>query len=180
MARATQPKTLELLLPQALKGDIEGWRNMGWSGVTQTTEELLKYWFEEYKEDGIEFHYCQQAAIETIIYCHEILGIKNPYQLYTDFGTPKHPHIATASRSKRLQDELNPITFPKYCLKMATGSGKTWVLNALIAWQYFNALNGETVRSQKGDRLPSPVGFSQRFLIVTPGKEGHWYRLVGR
>ena len=166
-----QPKTLELLLPQALKGDIEGWRNMGWSGVTQTTEELLKYWFEEYKEDGIEFHYCQQAAIETVIYCHEILGIKNPYQLYTDFGTPEHPHIATASRSKRLQDELNPITFPKYCLKMATGSGKTWVLNALIVWQYFNSLNGELVRNENGDRLPSPVGYSQRFLIVTPGKE---------
>jgi type III restriction enzyme len=171
MPKTTELKTLELYLPQALRGDIEGWRNMGWVGVTGTTEELLKYWFEEVKEDGIEFHLCQQMAIETIIYCHEILGIRNPYQLYTDFGTPEHPNIARAARSKRLQDELNPITFPKYCLKMATGSGKTWVLNALIVWQYFNALNGEIVRNQSGDRLPAPVGYSQRFLIVTPGKE---------
>ena len=54
---------------------------------------------------------------------------------------------------------------------MATGSGKTWVLNALIVWQYFNSLNGEFVRNENGDRLQSPVGYSQRFLIVTPGKE---------
>ena len=63
-------------------------------------------------------------------------------------------------RSKVLQDELNPITFPKYCLKMATGSGKTWVLNALMVWHFFNTLNGER-----------PGLFTNRFLIVTPGKE---------
>jgi type III restriction enzyme len=43
---------------------------------------------------------------------------------------------------------------------MATGSGKTWVLNALLVWHYFNALNDER-----------PGLFTHRFLIVTPGKE---------
>ena len=29
---------------------------------------------------------------------------------------------------------------PKYAAKMATGTGKTWVLNALLVWQYLNKL----------------------------------------
>ena len=148
-----QAKTIGMLIPTLLQGDVEGWRNTGWAGVTSTTEELLRYWFEE-ERDGANFHPCQRQAIEIIIYCHEILGIQNPYQLYQEFA-PGHPRVAEASRSKTLQDELAPITFPKYCLKMATGSGKTWVLNALLVWHYFNALNDER-----------PGLFSRRFLIV--------------
>lgn len=158
MPTKTKVKTIGMLIPTLLKGEVEGWRNMGWSGVTQTTSELLSYWFEEDRE-GATFHSCQQQAIETVIYCHEILGVQNPYQLYQKFSTD-NSEIAKLSRSKVLQDELNPITFPKYCLKMATGSGKTWVLNALMIWHYFNALNGER-----------PGLFTNRFLIVTPGKE---------
>lgn len=156
-----------LVIPTLLQGDVEGWRNTGWSGVTQTTSELLTYWFEE-DRDGLRFHQCQQRAIETIIYCHEILQIQNPYQLYQEFA-PKNTNIREASQSKVIQDELNPITFPKYCLKMATGSGKTWVLNALLVWHYFNALNRERLRDENGN--PSSLGFSNRFLIVTPGRE---------
>jgi type III restriction enzyme len=48
---------------------------------------------------------------------------------------------------------------PKYCVKMATGTGKTWVLSALLIWQYLNAKNEET---QSGR-------FSKNFLIVAPG-----------
>lgn len=158
-----------MLIPSLLQSDIEGWCNTGWSGVSSTTAELLSYWFEEERE-GPSFHPCQRKAIETIIYCHEILGIKNPYQLYEEFSSG-HPRVAEASRSKVLQDELNSITFPKYCLKMATGSGKTWVLNALIVWNYFNAINGEVLKDNVGNPQPSPLGFSSRFLIVTPGKE---------
>ncbi|MDR3063191.1 MAG: DEAD/DEAH box helicase family protein [Methanobrevibacter sp.] len=50
-----------------------------------------------------------------------------------------------------------------YAVKMATGTGKTWVLNAILIWQYLNAraesLNG-TEKSGK---------FSKNFLIVAPG-----------
>ncbi|MEP0781734.1 DEAD/DEAH box helicase family protein [Microcoleus sp. ZQ-A2] len=159
MVRANrQARTIGLLIPTLLQSEVEGWQNTGWAGVTQTTAELLSYWFEE-DRDGPKFHQCQKQAIETIIYCHEILGIQNPYHLYQEFS-PGHPTVAEAARSKVLQDELNPITFPKYCIKMATGSGKTWVLNALLVWHYFNALNGER-----------PGLFTSRFLIVTPGKE---------
>lgn len=156
-----------LLIPTLLQNDVDGWRNTGWAGVTQTTADLLSYWFEE-DRDGPQFHECQRRAIEAIIYCHEILQIQNPYQLYQEFS-PGHPRVAEAARSQSIQNELNPISFPKYCLKMATGSGKTWVLNALIVWHYFNALNGERLRDENGQ--PSPLGFTNRFLIVTPGRE---------
>ena len=157
-SKANTVKTIELLIPSMLQGEVEGWRNTGWAGVTQTTLELLSYWFEE-DRDGPTFHQCQQQAIETMIYCHEILRIENPYQLYEKLS-PERPDLQELMRSKVLQDELNPITFPKYCLKMATGSGKTWVLNALLVWHYFNALNEER-----------PGLFTSRFLIVTPGRE---------
>ena len=153
-----QVNTVGLLIPTLLQGEVKGWRNTGWAGVTRTTAELLTYWFEEDRE-GPQFHQCQQQAIETIIYCHEILGIENPYQLYQKFAA-ESPSVQEAIRSKVLQDELNPITFPKYCLKMATGSGKTWVLNAFMVWHYFNAINEER-----------PGLFTSRFLIVTPGRE---------
>lgn len=153
----SKPKPASLVISSLLNEVVKAWRDQGWSGVTQTTAELLSYWFEQ-ERDGAYFHPCQQEAIEAVIYCHEILGISNPYQLYTEFNN--HLTVRQAAQSKVLQEELNPITFPKYCLKMATGSGKTWVLNALIVWHYFNTINDE-----------KPNLFTNRFLIVTPGRE---------
>ncbi len=78
MVRANrQARTIGLLIPTLLQSEVEGWQNTGWAGVTQTTAELLSYWFEE-DRDGPKFHQCQKQAIETIIYCHENLGIQNP------------------------------------------------------------------------------------------------------
>ena len=47
-------------------------------------------------------------------------------------------------------------SFPRYCMKMATGTGKTWVLNALLIRQFLNAHEGN-------------MGFTKNFLIVAPG-----------
>jgi type III restriction enzyme len=38
--------------------------------------------------------------------------------------------------------ETQRYIFPRYCMKMATGTGKTWVLEALLIRQYLNAKNG--------------------------------------
>lgn len=48
---------------------------------------------------------------------------------------------------------------PKYAVKMATGTGKTWVMHALLIWQMLNARH-ENVESGR---------FTQKFLIVAPG-----------
>ncbi|MEH2241456.1 hypothetical protein [Nostoc sp.] len=63
--KANTGNTIGLLIPTLLQGEVEGWRNMGWAGVTQTRLELLSYLFEEDK-DGPQFHRCQQQSIETL------------------------------------------------------------------------------------------------------------------
>lgn len=46
-------------------------------------------------------------------------------------------------------------------MKMATGTGKTWVLDALLIWQYMN--------TQRASIMPCGKRFSKNFLIVAPG-----------
>ena len=48
--------------------------------------------------------------------------------------------------------------YPKYCLKMATGTGKTWVLQTLMVWQVLNA-----------NRAPDNPRYTKNFLVVAPG-----------
>lgn len=48
--------------------------------------------------------------------------------------------------------------WPKYCFKMATGSGKTWVMALAIVWQYFNKIFGD----DNGLRC------SSHFLLLAP------------
>jgi len=150
----------ELPLAKALAGEAQAWADQGWQGVTQTTYELLAYWFNRGEEADEKFHICQQRAIETIIYCHEILGIKTLKEAFERFA----PEIL--AQSAALSEEAEKIPFPKYCLKMATGTGKTWVLAALLVWQYFNAINNEREKQ-----------YSAHFVLVAPGHEV-LYRLL--
>ncbi len=46
--------------------------------------------------------------------------------------------------------------FARYCVKMATGSGKTKVMALAVAWQYFNA-----VAEARDD-------FAKTFLVIAP------------
>ncbi|MCG2695498.1 DEAD/DEAH box helicase family protein, partial [Candidatus Parcubacteria bacterium] len=150
----------ELPLAKALEGEAQAWADQGWQGVTQTTYELLAYWFNRSEEADEKFHICQQRAIETIIYCHEILGIKTLEEAFERFA----PEVL--AQSAELLEEADKIPFPKYCLKMATGTGKTWVLAALLVWQYFNAINNEREKQ-----------YSSHFVLVAPGHEV-LYRLL--
>ena len=143
-----------LYLAEALKEEVTAWANQGWPGVTQTTYELLSYWFNRDEEAEERFYECQRRAIETVIYCHEILQARTLLELYERL-CPE-----ALLRHAPLKEEVESIPFPKYCLKMATGAGKTWVLAALLVWQYFNALRGER-----------PGHYSYRFLVVAPGHE---------
>ena len=48
---------------------------------------------------------------------------------------------------------------PKYAMKMATGTGKTWVMNALFIWQYLNARAEKQISGR----------YSKNFLLIAPG-----------
>jgi len=153
MAKKNNEAFSQTYLAKALEGEVQAWVNQGWPGVTQTTLELFNFWFERGEDVEEAFYSCQKRAIETIIYCCEILKPGNLAELFEKVAPESlYQHLP-------LKQEVETIPFPKYAIKMATGSGKTWVLAALIIWQYFNKINDE-----KGD-------FSHRFLVVTPGHE---------
>ena len=120
--------------------------------VTPVTSKLLEYWFSDSfcHVRKINFHEGQKQALLNIIYAHEVLKIKNVMDLY--LGT--NPQIL---QDMSLEDlDKDKYQHPMYAVKMATGTGKTWVLNALLIWQYLNAREGYE-------------GFSKNFLIVAPG-----------
>lgn len=124
--------------------------------VTPITQDLLRYWFNETFciSREINFHKGQKQAILNAIYCHEILKTDSILSMYQQAS----------------EDLLNPNFFhylkedkfqhPKYCIKMATGTGKTFVLNALLIWQYLNAKFKETNTESV---------FTKNFLLVAPG-----------
>jgi type III restriction enzyme len=150
-------------LASRLKGEVEGWSQQGWPHTTRTTQELLDFWFSHRDESAaVKFFECQQRAIETIIYCHEVLQIRTLGELFQKIA----PDYLASSES--ILEEVKSVEFAKYCLKMATGTGKTWVLIALIIWQFFNSSRAEIPPQGKG---PSDAWYSPRFLLVAPGRE---------
>lgn len=143
-----------MYLANALGGEVQAWVEQGWPGVTKTTLELFNYWFKRDEDVAERFHPCQQRAVETLVYCHEILQAKTLQEVFERVAPEAlYQHLP-------LKQEVETIPFPKYAVKMATGSGKTWVLAALLVWQYFNKINDER-----------PGSYSHRFLVVTPGRE---------
>lgn len=124
--------------------------------VSATTAELLKWWFQEDFKDtrGFNFHDGQRAGILNVIYAHEVLGVSTLRGLYEEIA----PEVLIASAQAAQIIGVGKNDYPKYCLKMATGTGKTWVLQALMVWQLLNA-----------NRTPENGRYTKNFLVVAPG-----------
>ncbi len=157
-ADAPQPSLLEPALKTApcvpaIREAVRSWAASGHQGVTPTTRVLLNYWFraDHRLPNGEKFAYYpfQREAVETLIYLYEVARIR------------RHaPMIETFARSAtQLGGPLRLLQyddFPRYCLKMATGSGKTKVLSLAVAWQYFNAV------------LENDAEYARTSLIIAP------------
>ena len=122
--------------------------------VTPTTGELLRFWFsEEYCSlRSRNFHAGQRQAILNIIYLHEVLGAKNVLEYYERVTPDLMPSLDLDMLGRQ------KYQMPKYAVKMATGTGKTWVMHALLLWQMLGARHN-----------PDDKRFTQNFLIVAPG-----------
>lgn len=136
-------------LDQEIKKAIVKWREKDYEGVSPITKRLLDFWFKEehYLDDQTEFRFwrCQKEAIEALIYVYEICGYDSLYKLSQGFNV-------------RLNFDPTTDLWAKYCFKMATGSGKTFVMALAIVWQYFNNIYG----TDNGRR------YSRHFLIIAP------------
>jgi type III restriction enzyme len=133
-----------------LRPAVDKWREENYPGITESTRRLLSYWFQEDHPlpDGRNFRYYfgQREAIETLIYCYEVMKARSLYKLVQDFCRP-NKYVPVDPRIDR---------FPRYTFKMATGSGKTKVMSLAIVWSYFNALK------EKSSSL------ARNFLVLAP------------
>lgn len=133
----------------AIREAVKEWRFNKYNGVTETTKELLNFWFNTdhilHNGQTFRYHKAQREAIETLIYIFEVKKIRNRKELLESF--------AFTIKDLRLPpyDE-----FARYCVKMATGSGKTKVMALAIVWQFANAV-------REDDTL-----FAKNFLILAP------------
>ncbi len=135
--------------------------NEEWEGgrlaekVTPVTRDLLRFWFNDSfcEARTINFHEGQKQAILNTIYLHEVLKTDSVFDMYSAVSNEITAEMDIAYLNK------DKFSHPKYCMKLATGTGKTWVLSALLIWQYLNAKHEET----PGGR------FFKNFLIVAPG-----------
>jgi type III restriction enzyme len=132
----------------AIRDKVSAWRAADYAGATDTTRRLLNYWFrnDHRLADGrpFKYHCSQRQAVETLIYLYEVARVRRQKQLIETY--------ANRQDLKLLQYD----DFARYCIKMATGSGKTKVLALAVAWQYFNAVAGD-----RDD-------FAKTFLVIAP------------
>jgi len=141
------------LLVDKLREKVNLWRSRDYPGASDTSRTLLDYWFKrEHTVDTPEgqktfkYYFCQREAIETLIYCYEVEQARRLKMLRKKFGFQKELFA--------FEDKHD--IYPKYCFKMATGSGKTKVMSLAIVWSYFHRLYEQD----------SPL--SQTFALVAP------------
>jgi type III restriction enzyme len=93
-----------------LRDEVRDWRVAGYPGTAMVTRRLLEWWFERDEERravGRRFFFCQQEAVETVIYLYEV-------------------------QNRRRMPETGDLL--RYALKLATGAGKTAVMALLVTW----------------------------------------------
>jgi len=93
-----------------LRDEVRAWREAGYPGTAGVTRRLLEWWFErdeERKSVAKRFFFCQQEAVEAVIYLYEV-------------------------QNRRRMPETGDLL--RYALKLATGTGKTMVMALFVTW----------------------------------------------
>jgi type III restriction enzyme len=134
-------------LVDGVRAAVTAWRANGYPGASETTQRLLRFWFEEDHRrptgEPFRFFFCQREAVETFIYLSEI---KRAGSFSDLIEYAREPVMIDPAETKR----------QRLAMKMATGSGKTMAMSLCIVWSYFHA------RREDG----SPMATS--FLVIAP------------
>lgn len=145
----------EKLLPPLvarIREAVYDWRQGGYQGASQTSVALLNWWFgrEHLTEnaDGslspFRYYFAQREAVETLIWLFDVKQARDKYDLLR------------FDASGAVSAGMFPEEWPRYVLKMATGSGKTKVLSLLMAWSFFH-------KTYEADSA-----LSRNFLLIAP------------
>lgn len=123
-------------LVNRIRERVKAWREADtpYLGASSVTRRLLEHWRDGNARDHA-FYFCQLEAIETLIWLTE---------------TPE---------TERLGIDIpgDGGAFVRWCLKMATGTGKTTVMGMIVAWQALNKF-----------AAPRDPRFTRDFLVVAP------------
>ena len=128
-------------IAQGIRPAVSEWRENAYYSASETSRALLLHWFgRDHRVNGpsgesFEFRYffCQREAIETLVYLHEVRGIRCLSQIVGEFGGADAELTALGIT----EDE---DTWARYAFKLATGAGKTKCMSLAIVWSYFHAL----------------------------------------
>ena len=180
----------DLPLVNALRADVERWRDSGWRGASETTKRLLRHWRRADRPRRLFF--CQLEAVETVVYLREMLTRgrtprRKPALALAEFealgrGVNPRPEswVAKVAQHPRLVDAparpgLKPI--PRYACKMATGSGKTVVMAMLAAWAFCNrgVTPGDPRYPRRALVVCPNLTIRERLRVLRPGVPGNYY-----
>ena len=169
-----------LLLAPKIRDAVDSWRDDGYPGASEVTRRLFEYWFEEDHEvPGFDapfrYYFCQREAIETLAWLVEVAGRRDTKGLIEAYGTIAERDLVSENivfqttmdgrrqlrryvpelEAEGVQD-LPPENLRRFAFKMATGSGKTWVMAMVMVWSRFHR-----------ERV-SGSDLSTNFLVVAP------------
>jgi type III restriction enzyme len=169
-----------LMLVKKLRHFVDQWRERGYPGCSEVTQRLFEYWFEEDHDVSgfpvpFRYRFCLREGIEMLAYLVEIFGKPDTKELIDKYAEVFKTSLFTTNiefqttmdgrrQIRRYVPELDaegvqdlPVeNLRRYAFKMATGSGKTWVIAMAMVWAHFHK------KKVKGSDL------STNFLIVAP------------
>jgi len=130
-----------ITIAQNLRSAVRDWRDGFYAGASDTTRYLLNHWFnrshrkkaDNGEEYPFNYYFCQQEAIETLIYLKEVRRLNCLSQIVGEFA-------GTNSELMALGITEEEDLWSRYAFKMATGSGKTKVMSLAMVWSYFHSL----------------------------------------
>lgn len=119
-----------------LRRKVKEFRDGGYVGATDTSRNLLNWWFKEPhllpQADGsmapFQYFFAQREALETIVYLYDVVDAKDKFDLMR--------FDSSGAVSGQMFDE----NWRRYVVKMATGTGKTKVMSLALAWSFYHKL----------------------------------------
>lgn len=153
-----------LLLVPKIRGHVDRWRDQGYPGASEVSRRLFEYWFDEdHSVEGFQipfrYYFCQREAIETLVWLVEIAGVRDAQKLIRknatifkkDLFSDSIEFTTTMDGRRQVRryvpeldadgvQELPPEDLRRFAFKMATGSGKTWVIAMAVVWSHFHKL----------------------------------------
>ena len=169
-----------ILLVPRIRSEVNEWRWAGYPGASDVTLRLFEYWFQE--DHAIfgypmpfRFYFCQREAIETLAWLTEVAKQHDAQELVKRYADIYKKDLLTDNivfqttmdgrrQVRRYVPELDhegvqdlpPQDLRRFAFKMATGSGKTWVMAMAMVWAHFHK------------RMVSGSELSTNFLVVAP------------